>query len=245
MRVPGRAGGLPKRCRPRHGYGTPRLRDTMYQLSLRFAGKWGVQQGKAYKALDVFHRELMRLNEVLHDPGPLLARAGLCEAMVHEGLQELLDSVHPAAPEGEVTPEMAERGIGEVGAVRLPEWLWKVYVSSRQEYLVSSTEKSRKLRGGMVDMLGAIARTGALWQLSRGEADALGIPWSPTAAAFTIPKNETKARLILHGVRANLRQREGGYKVPRVSLPQIESLAEAFRQGLRGRGANINVTKCY
>ena len=101
------------------------------------------------------------------------------------------------------------------------------------------------MRGATADMLGAIARTGALRQQSRGEADALGIPWSPMAAAFTIPKNETKARLILHGVRATLRQREGGYKVSRVSLPQTKSLAEAFRQGLRGWGGKIDVTNCY
>ena len=94
-------------------------------------------------------------------------------------------------------------------------------------------------------MLSAIAGTEALQQLSRQEADALGIPWSPTATAFTIPKNETKARLILHGVRANQRQWEGGYRVPRVSLPQVESLAEVFSQGLRGWGANIDITNCY
>ena len=44
--------------------------------------------------------------------------------MVQEGLEDLLDSVYPAAPEGEMTPEMAERGIGAVGAVQLPGWLW-------------------------------------------------------------------------------------------------------------------------
>ena len=58
------------------------------------------------------------------------------------------------------------------------------------------------MRGALAEMLGAIARTGVLPQLSRGEADALGILWSPTVAAFTIPNNETKAGLILHGVRA-------------------------------------------
>ena len=152
-----------------------------------------------------------------------------------------------------MTPEMAQKGIGSVGAVPLPEWLWQIYVSPRQELLLSSAEEVRKVRGATADMLSAIARTGALQQLSRQEADALGVPWSPTAAAFTIPKNETKARLILHGVRANQRhweggykrQWEGGYKVPRVSLPQVESLAEAFSQGLRGWGANIDVTNCY
>ena len=30
-----------------------------------------------------------------------------------------------------------------------------------------------------------------------------------------------------------------------VSLPQVESLAEVFSQGLRGWGANIDVTNCY
>ena len=33
--------------------------------------------------------------------------------------------------------------------------------------------------------------------------------------------------------------------MPRVSLPQVESLAEVFSQGLRGWGANIDVTNCY
>ena len=69
----------------------------------------------------MFRRELMRLSEDLSDQGPLLAWTRLCEAMVQEGLEELLDGVYPAAPEGEVTPEMAERGIGAVGAVQLPE----------------------------------------------------------------------------------------------------------------------------
>ena len=55
----------------------------------------------------------------------------MCEAVVQDGLQELLDGVYPAAPEGEVTADMAERGIGVVGAVKLPEWLWQVSVSSR------------------------------------------------------------------------------------------------------------------
>ena len=63
-----------------------RLQDSMYQLSLRFAWKWGVEQGKAYKALDVFRRELMRLSEDLRDQGPLLAWTVLCEAMVQEGV---------------------------------------------------------------------------------------------------------------------------------------------------------------
>ena len=214
----------------------------MYQLSLRFAQKWGVEQGRAYKALDVFRREVFQLSEDLRDDKPLLTWVHLCEAMVMEGLRELLDGVYPAVPEGEVTPEMAKKGIGSVGAVPLPEWLWQIYVSPRQEFLLSSAEEVRKVRGATAS---AIARTGALQQLSKQEADALGIPWSPTAAAFTIPKNETKARLILHGVRANQRQWEGGYKVLRVSLPQVESLAEAFSQGLRGWGANIDVTNCY
>ena len=47
-------------------------RDTMYHFSLRFAWKWGVEQGKAYKALDVFRRELFRLSKDLRDSGPLL-----------------------------------------------------------------------------------------------------------------------------------------------------------------------------
>ena len=132
-----------------------------------------------------------------------------------------------------------------MGAVPLPEWLWQIYVSPRQEFLLSSAEEVRTVRGATADMLSAIARTGALQQLSKQEADALGIPWSPTAAAFTIPQNETEARLILHGVRANQRQWEGGCKVPRVSLPQVESLAEAFSQALRGLGAIIDVTNCY
>ena len=219
-----------------------RFRETMYQLSLRFAQKWGVEQGRAYKALDVFRREVFQLSEDLRDDKPLLTWMHLCEAMVMEGLRELLDGIYPAVSEGEVTPEMAQKGIGSVGAVPLPEWLWQIYVSPRQEFLLSSAEEVRKVRGGTADMLSAIARTGALQQLSK---QALGIPWSPTAVAFTIPKNETKARLILHGVRANQRQWEGGYKVPRVSLPQVESLAEVFSQGLRGWGANIDVTNCY
>ena len=222
-----------------------RFRETMYQLSLPFAQKWGVEQGRAYKALDVFRREVFQLSEDLRDDRPLLTWMHLCEAMVMEGLRELLDGIYPAVPEGEVTPEMAQKGIGSVGAVPLPEWLWQIYVRPRQEFLLSTAEEVRKVQGATAHMLSAIARTGALQQLSRQEADALGIPWSPTAAAFTIPKNETKTRLILHGVRANQRQWEGGYKVPRVSLPQVESLAEAFSQGLRGRGANIDVTKCY
>ena len=97
-----------------------------------------------------------------------------------------------------MTPEIAQKGIGSVGAVPLPDWLWQIYVSPRQEILLSSAEEVRKVRGPTADMLSAIAGTGALQQLSRQEADALGIPWSPTATAFTIPKNETKARLILH-----------------------------------------------
>ena len=222
-----------------------RFRETMYQLSLRFAQKWGVEQGCAYKALDVFRREVLQLSEDLRDDKPLLTWVHLCEAMVMEGLRELLDGIYPAVPEGEVTPEMAAKGIGSVGAVPLPGWLWQIYVSPRQEFLLSSAEEVRKVRRATADMLSAIARTGVLRQLSKQEADALGIPWSPTAAAFTIPKNETKARLILHGVRANQRQWEGGYKVPRVSLPQVESVAEVFSQGLRGWGANIDVTNCY
>ena len=81
-----------------------RFRETMYQLSLRFAQKWGVEQGHAYKALDVFRREVFQLSEDLRDDKPLLTWMHLCEAMVMEGLRELLDGIHPAVPEGEVTP---------------------------------------------------------------------------------------------------------------------------------------------
>ena len=153
-----------------------RFRETMYQLSLRFAQKWGVEQGRAYKALDVFRREVFQLSEDLRDDKPLLTWMHLCEAMVMKGLRELLDGIYPAVPEGEVTPEMAQKGIGSVGAVPLPEWLWQIYVSPRQEFLRSSAEEVRKVRGATADMLSAIARTGALQQLSRQEADALGIP---------------------------------------------------------------------
>ena len=45
----------------------------MYQLSLRFTWKWDVEQGRAYKAVDIFRRELLRLTEDLHDPRTLLA----------------------------------------------------------------------------------------------------------------------------------------------------------------------------
>ena len=211
-----------------------RFRETMYQLSLRFAQKWAVGQGCAYKALDVFRRQVFPLSEDLRHNKALLTWMHLCEATVMEGLRELLDGIYPAVLEGEVTPEMAEKGIGTVGTVSLPEWLWQIYVSPRQEFLLSSAEEVRNVRGSTADMLSAIARTGAVQQLSKQEADALGIPWSPTAAAFTNPKNETKVQLILHGVRANQRQWEGGYKVLRVSLPQVESLAEVFSQGLRG-----------
>ena len=130
-----------------------RFRETMYQLSLRFAQKWGVEQGRAYKALDVFRREVFRLSEYLRDDKPLLTWMHLCEAMVMEGLRELLDGIYPAVPEGEVTPEMAQKGIGSVGAVPLPEWLWQIYVSPRQEFLLSSAEEVRKVRGATADML--------------------------------------------------------------------------------------------
>ena len=93
------------------------FRETMYQLSPRFAQKWGVEQGRTYKALDVFRREVFQLSEDLRDDKPLLTWVHLCEAMVMEGLRELLDGIYPAVPEGEVTPEMAKKGIGSVGAV--------------------------------------------------------------------------------------------------------------------------------
>ena len=81
-----------------------RLRDTMYQLSLCFAWNRGAEQGTTYKALNMFCREPMRLSEDLRDHGPLLAWTGLCEAIVQEELEELLNGVYPAAPKGEVTP---------------------------------------------------------------------------------------------------------------------------------------------
>ena len=58
-----------------------RFRETMYQLSLRFAQKWGVEQGRAYKALDVFRREVFQLSEDLRDDKPLLTWMHPCEAM--------------------------------------------------------------------------------------------------------------------------------------------------------------------
>ena len=73
-----------------------RFRETMYQLSLRFAQKWGVEQGRAYKALDVFRREVFQLSEDLRDDKPLLTWMHLCEAMVTEGPRELLDGIYPA-----------------------------------------------------------------------------------------------------------------------------------------------------
>ena len=44
-----------------------RFRDAMYQLSLRFAWKWGVEHGGAYRALDIFRREIFRLSEDLRN----------------------------------------------------------------------------------------------------------------------------------------------------------------------------------
>ena len=66
-----------------------RFRDTMYQLSLCCAWKWGLTQGKASRPLDVFRRELYRVSEDLRDPAPLAAWLQLCETMVREGLQDL------------------------------------------------------------------------------------------------------------------------------------------------------------
>ena len=44
----------------------------MYQLSLCFAWKWGVEQRRAYRALDVLQQEDFQLREDLHDQRPLL-----------------------------------------------------------------------------------------------------------------------------------------------------------------------------
>ena len=133
-----------------------------------------MEQGRAYKALDVFRRELFQLSEDLRDDKPLLTWVHLSGAMVMDGLRKLLDGIYPAVPEGEVTPEMAKKGIGSVGAVPLPEWLWQIYVRPRQEFLRSSAEEVRTVRGATANMLSAIARTGVLQQLwSRSR-----MPWA-------------------------------------------------------------------
>ena len=130
---------------------------------------------------------------------------------------------------------MAERGIGAVGAVQPREWLWQLYVSSRQVYLLSSTEESRKVRGATTDMLGANARTGALRQLSRGEADALGIPWSPTAAAFTHGKG------VVFLWATGWTSKVGDVNV---TPPALQSLPEALRKQLNLRQANLLHVVC-
>ena len=47
------------------------VRDAMFQLSLKYTQKWGIIQGRAYRALNVLRQELFRMCEALGVARPL------------------------------------------------------------------------------------------------------------------------------------------------------------------------------
>ena len=143
----------------------------------------------------------------------------------------LRDSTSPVTLLLSLDPSVLERGLGPVGNIPIPDFLWDFLapihfrdVTSRD--LGGIPEISQE---GLI-MARALVRVGVLRPCAGGGGR--GVNGRPNGYLFRIPKNEMKASMIVHLVGLNKQHR---FKAPRFSLPSVEDLAfliQAHSMGL-------------
>ena len=111
--------------------------------------------------------------------------------------------------------EVLDRGIGDIGHINIPSFIWHAVASD--DTLEIASRQLRNIRGisseGLV-MARALVRDGVLAPCQAA------LP--PNGWLFPVPKNSEKASMIVHVVEFN---RQHSSKPPSFSLPVVEDLA--------------------
>ena len=140
----------------------------------------------------------------------------------------LRDSTSPVTLLLSLDPSVLDRGLGPVGNIPIPEFLWDSLAPlDFQEVTARDLGEMPEISPEGLIMARALVRDRVLRQCAEG-----GGPVGPNGYLFPIPKNAVKASMIVHLVRLNKCQRFGP---PRFSLLSVEDLAfliQAHSMGL-------------
>ena len=141
----------------------------------------------------------------------------------------LRDSTSPVTLLLSLDPSVLDRGLGQVGNIPIPEFLWDFLAPlDFQEVTDRDLGEMPEISPEGLIMARALVRDGVLRQCARGG----GGPQGPNGYLFPIPKNAVKASMIVHSVRLNKCHQ---FRPPRFSLPSVEDLAfliQAHNMGL-------------
>ena len=125
------------------------------------------------------------------------------------------ESTSPKPILEELSPDVLERGIGAVGSIRIPDFIW--HAVAPNDVLPVSTRALPGIRNispeGLV-MARALVRDGVLTRCPSN------LP--PNGWLFPVPKNSEKASMIVHLVQFN---KQHANRPPSFTLPVVEDLA--------------------
>ena len=140
----------------------------------------------------------------------------------------LRDSTSPVTLLLSIDPSVLDRGLGPVGNIPIPEFLWDSLAPlDFQEVTARDLGEMPEISPEGLIMARALVRDRVLRQCAEG-----GGPVGPNGYLFPIPKNAVKASMIVHLVRLNKCRLFGP---PRFSLLSVEDLAflmQAHSMGL-------------
>ena len=116
-------------------------------------------------------------------------------------------------------PSALDRGLGPVGNIPIPEFLWHFLAPlDFQDVTARDLGQMPEISPEGLIMARALVRDGVLRQCAEGGGGPLG----PNGYLFPIPKNAVTASMIVHLVRPNKCHR---FSPPSFSLPSVEDLA--------------------
>ena len=140
----------------------------------------------------------------------------------------LRDSTSPITLLLSLDPSMLDRGLGPVGNIPIPEFLWDFLAPlDFQDVTARDLGEMPEISPEGLIMARALVRDGVLRQC----ADGGGGPLGPNSYLFPIPKNAVKASMIVHLVRLNKCHR---FDPPPFSMPSVEDLAFLIRAHTMG-----------
>ena len=142
----------------------------------------------------------------------------------------LRDSTSPVILLLRLDPSVLDRGLGPVGNIPIPEFLWDFLAPlDFQDVTGRDLGEMPEISPEGLIMARALVRDGVLRQCAGGGGGHQG----PNGYLFPIPKNAVKASMIVHLVRLNKCHQ---FRPPRFSLPSVEDLAfliQAHSMGLQ------------
>ena len=138
------------------------------------------------------------------------------------------DSTSPITLLLSLDPSVLDRGLGPLGNIPIPEFLWDFLAPlDFQEVTASDLGETPEISPEGLIMARALVRDGVLRQCAGG-----GGGLGPNGHLFPIPKSAVNASMIVHLVRLNKCHR---FEPLRFSLPSVEDLAfliQAHSMGL-------------